>query len=120
MKKLTLFCTIIFCSTILNSCSNTELLPSESDISSNPSNSSNGEVMVWTRNNADVDVEIKGVMKHTTATYSSVPACGSSGCATFSLPPGTYSIYTYVIGSFGAYQDTFTIKKGECKALERN
>ncbi len=58
----------------------------------------NGQVNFWTAVNTygQITVTIYGQTGYITSYYySGTPTCGSTGCATFTLPVGTYTFYAY-------------------------
>lgn len=81
--------------------------------------SSTGTAMVWTQIDhtcGTISVTINGVSKSISSYYSSgVPSCGSTGCATFTLNPGTYSVVASC--SSKSWTGSVTVTANGCATL---
>jgi hypothetical protein len=63
---------------------------------------SNGSVVFWIASDlgcGNVKVNLNGGTGYISSYYSTSPSCGASGCANFTLPPGSYS-YSASCGSY--------------------
>jgi hypothetical protein len=89
-------------------------------LTSSGGGSSTGQAMFWTafdRGCGNINVVINGVTKQISSYYtSSIPACGASGCATFDLPPGTYSYSASCSG--WSTTGTVTVTAGGCMRVQ--
>ncbi|MEZ4878530.1 MAG: hypothetical protein R2801_00005 [Chitinophagales bacterium] len=78
----------------------------------------NGNVVFWTASDlGQITVSINGQTKTITQYYStSSPSCGSTGCATFNLPAGTYS---FTASSYkGNWSGSVTVNSGGCSSRQ--
>ena len=80
-----------------------------------------GQGMFWTafdRGCGNITVVCNGISKIISG-YSTtgVPACGTAGCATFDLSPGTYSYSASCTGGWNA-SGTITITAGGCTRIQ--
>jgi hypothetical protein len=77
--------------------------------------------MFWTRSDQNcgtITVTISGQTRSITSYYSSgAPSCGASGCATFTLAPGTYS-YTATCDTYNWGPTTITVTEDGCFKME--
>lgn len=80
----------------------------------------NGDYIVWVASDlgcGTIDVTVNGVTKTITSYYSgSAPDCGASGCANFSLAPGTYNVTASCTGLNWSF--TKTITSNDCVKTE--
>jgi hypothetical protein len=87
--------------------------------------SSTGRVVFWTAKDQQcgtISVSVNGLSGSITSFYSaSTPTCGASGCATFTLPPGTYNWSASCSGGYtwGTYS-TVTVTAGGCATMKLN
>lgn len=85
--------------------------------------SGTGQAMFWIQSDlgcGNVTVYISGVSKTITSYYASgAPACGSSGCATYNLSPGTYAYTANCTGySWGTSSPSYiTVTSGGCSKM---
>ncbi len=87
-----------------------------------PPTTNNGQVVFWETNATGcpsaTDVTINGITNKVTTFSVSTPACGSSGNATFSLPPGSYN---YTASCSGVTKTgTVTVTAGQCTPVQLN
>lgn len=79
-----------------------------------------GEAMVWSEVDHScgvINVTINGITKTISSYYSSgIPACGSGGCATFTLNPGTYNVTASC--SSKNWNGTITVTANGCSKLK--
>ena len=62
-----------------------------------------------------INVQLNGVMKQIKVAYSFLPSCGQTGCANYSLPPGTYPFTADEIhGSLRHWGGNVTISSQVC------
>ncbi len=76
-----------------------------------------GDAMFWS-DNAEyiITVTLGGVDRQITSIYSSVPDCGSTGCANYSdITPGTYSFYA--TDGIHEWESTITITADNCSKM---
>lgn len=82
----------------------------------------NGNLTVWTQTDhgcGNISVNVNGQTGYVTSYYTSgVPSCGSTGCANFSLPAGTYSISASC--QTLTWSGTATVTSGGCCTLKLN
>ncbi len=73
-----------------------------------------GQAMFWYNSNGSMaTVYINGQTGYVTLYYTpSAPGCGASGCATFTLPVGTYTYTAY--SSWSSWSGSITVTKGGC------
>lgn len=80
-----------------------------------------GQIMFWTRsdqNCGSISVSIANKSGTISSYYSSgSPSCGASGCATFTLPAGSYT-YTASCSNTTWGPTTVTVTKGGCFKME--
>lgn len=79
-----------------------------------------GQGMFWIQSDlgcGNITVTISGVSKTITSYYSSSPSCGSSGCATYNLSPGTY-VYTASCSGYTWGPSNITISSGGCSKMQ--
>ncbi len=80
-----------------------------------------GQGMFWTafdRGCGNITVVCNGVSKLITAfSTTGAPACGTAGCATFDLSPGTYSYSASCSGGWST-SGTITITAGGCTRIQ--
>jgi hypothetical protein len=85
----------------------------------NGGGSSTGTAMIWSQIDhtcGNISVTINGITKIVSSYYSSgVPSCGASGCATFTLSPGTYSVSASC--SNKNWNGTITVSANSCSTL---
>ena len=87
-----------------------------------------GSYMFWSNfDGPPIEVYIEGRMYGTITTfYSESPGCGSSGCVTITLEPGTYEMFAIEQSDGGntprEWNDIFTIRPDVCgkKGLTAN
>jgi hypothetical protein len=79
---------------------------------------SNGTVTFWVDSAANnTKVTIAGESYHISVAFpTSTPACGTSGCANFNLPTGSYT-YTAVTGSNIGYTGSVNIGNDSCSLV---
>jgi major membrane immunogen (membrane-anchored lipoprotein) len=78
-----------------------------------------GQGIFWTKTNFGcgvINVTLNGVTRTVSSYYSSVPACGASGCANYTLNPGTYSFTASCSGR--TWSGTIVIIVGGCAHVE--
>lgn len=79
-----------------------------------------GTAMIWTQIDHGcgvISVSINGTTKTISSYYSSgSPSCGATGCANFTLSPGTYSVSASCSGS--TWNGTVTVSSGGCYKLK--
>ena len=78
-----------------------------------------GQGMFWIASDlgcGNITVVCNGISRTITGFYSSLPACGASGSATFSLSPGTYSYTASCTGK--TWNGTITITVGGCSTVQ--
>ncbi len=79
-----------------------------------------GKVVFWEASSNGcanaTDVTINGSTQQITSFSGSAPACGASGCANFTLAPGTYT-YTAKCGS-STKTGTVTVTAGQCSVVQ--
>jgi hypothetical protein len=77
----------------------------------------NGKVTFWYNSDGtDAEVTINGQIGYITSYYPSYdPTCGSSGCANFTLPIGTYSFHAE--STWSTWNGTVSITKNGCKLM---
>ncbi|MBS1775927.1 MAG: hypothetical protein JSS64_06560 [Bacteroidetes bacterium] len=84
------------------------------------SGGNNGQVMFWTQTNSNcgsITVNCGGYSASVSSYFSSgAPSCGANGCATFTLPPGTYS-YTAKCSSKN-WNGTVTVSSNGCYKMQ--
>ncbi len=83
----------------------------------------NGSVTFWINSSMNfVDVTVNGTNKTITVYYPGGGVdCSTSGCATYSLPTGTYSYYAEEQGSLLNYwSGNVTITKNGCATMLLN
>lgn len=90
-------------------------------LTSSGGGSTTGQGMFWTafdRGCGNITVVCNGISKIISG-YSTtgVPACGTAGCATFDLSPGTYSYSASCTGGWSA-SGTITITAGGCTRIQ--
>ena len=62
-----------------------------------------------------VNVQIGGILKQIKVSYSFLPSCGQSGCANYSLSPGTYAFTADEIhGTMRHWSGNVTITSQTC------
>ena len=78
--------------------------------------SAHGTVMFWNcsscAGNLPISVTIGGSTQFITSAYSSLPNCGTAGCAMFTLDVGSYA-FTATDGNI-TWNGTVTVTKGGC------
>ena len=85
--------------------------------------SGTGQAMFWIQSDlgcGNITVYISGVGKTISSYYASgAPACGSSGCATYNLSPGTYAYTASCSGySWGTSSPSYiTVTSGGCSKM---
>lgn len=85
-----------------------------------------GQGMFWVQSNlgcGTITVYVSGVGKTITSYYSGgAPSCGSSGCATYNLAPGTYAFTASCSGyTWGTSTPAYiTITSGGCSTMKLN
>lgn len=74
-----------------------------------------GNVTFWVDSAANfTQVTVNGSNAHISAAFpTSTPTCGTSGCANFNLPTGTYS-YTAITDASIGYTGSVTVKNDSC------
>lgn len=79
-----------------------------------------GRVMFWYNSSGtNATVNIDGYTGAVTAYYSTYnPTCGDAGCATFTLPTGSY--YYSASSSFSSWNGTVTVTKNGCSRVLLN
>lgn len=79
-----------------------------------------GSVTFWMSTGSYyVDVTVNGSTKTISSNYASAPDCGTSGCANFTLPSGSYSYHAEEDTFFPAeWNGTITVPKGGCQLLQ--
>lgn len=90
--------------------------------SSGSSGTTTGQVIFWTATDhgcGPISVSINGLSGSISSYYSSSPSCGASGCATFTLQPGTYS-YTATCGTYTWGNSSITISANSCYKMKLN
>jgi major membrane immunogen (membrane-anchored lipoprotein) len=84
--------------------------------------SSSGELMVYTlvnHGNGPITVIVSGTYSGSvTSYYGSAPSCGASGCANFTLAPGSYNVSASDAGS--TWNGTAVVTAGGCYKLSLN
>lgn len=81
--------------------------------------STTGQGMFWIASDlgcGNITVVCNGITRTISSFYGSAPSCGSSGCATFDLSPGTYS-YTASCTS-KTWNGSITITAGGCSRIQ--
>lgn len=78
----------------------------------------NGKVIFWTNSNLGIiTVNINGASQTITKYYTSgSPSCGTSGCATFDLKPGSYNFTAS--GNNLSWNDNITVTSGGCRQMQ--
>lgn len=76
-----------------------------------------GDATFWYNSNGTTaTVTVGGYTRYITAYYSTYnPSCGSSGCANFTLPTGTYSYYAS--STFSTWSGNITVSKNGCTRI---
>ncbi len=76
-----------------------------------------GQAMFWYNSNGTMaTVTIGSETEYITMYYStSYPACGASGCATFSLPPGTYTYSAH--STYSTWNGNVTVTSNGCSTV---
>lgn len=81
-----------------------------------------GTVTFWQNGSSlleDTYVEIGTSTSYITADYTSSPNCSASGCASFTLCPGTYTYYAEEdLPGTGYWSGTITVTSDGCTKLE--
>ncbi|MFZ4796762.1 MAG: hypothetical protein ACOYMA_04665 [Bacteroidia bacterium] len=80
---------------------------------------SNGSIVFWVGSDlgcGTVKVNLNGSTGNISSYYSSSPSCGASGCANFTLPPGSYS-YSASCGSY-TWSGTVNATSNGCYKLQ--
>ncbi len=81
-----------------------------------------GEVIFWESTvsgcSSDTYVTINGQTNSISSYSSSVPDCGASGCATFSLNPGTYTYSASSSACSGTKTGTISIIANQCTPVQ--
>lgn len=81
-----------------------------------------GNAMIWTQVDhgcGTISVTINGTTQTISSYYSSgAPSCGASGCANFTLNPGTYPVSASCSNS--TWNGTVTVTAGGCYRLKLN
>ena len=79
-----------------------------------------GKAVFWYDSpRSDATVHINGMLGYITQYYPvNFPSCGSSGCANFTLPAGTYSYYAE--SSVSTWAGSMTINANECSLILLN
>lgn len=83
---------------------------------------STGQVIFWTASDhgcGPISVSINGQSGTISSYYSSTPSCGASGCATFTLDPGTYT-YSATCGTYTWGSKSVTITANSCFKMKLN
>ncbi len=78
-----------------------------------------GSVLFWTGSDlgcGDVQVTIEGMTEYIGLYYSSIPSCGSAGCANFTLPVGVYN-YTASCSSY-SWSGTISCTPNGCSKMQ--
>ena len=82
---------------------------------------SNGQAMFWISSDlgcGNISVSLNGTSRSISSFYSSgTPGCGASGCATFTLAPGTYS-YTASCSGYSWTGRTVTVSSNGCSTIQ--
>lgn len=85
----------------------------------NGGNTSTGTAMIWTQVDhgcGPISVTVNGSTQAVSSYYSSgAPSCGANGCASFTLPPGTYSVSASC--SSATWSGSITVTSGGCSKL---
>ncbi len=88
--------------------------------SGNGNGGSSGDALMWIATDfgyGPITVSCNGQQRSITSFYSSgVPACGASGCANFSMSPGTYNFTASCSGR--SWNGTTTISAGGCSKTQ--
>ena len=83
-------------------------------------NTGSGRAMFWTSYDlgcGNVTVNCSGNTRTISSYYSSgTPSCGASGCATFTLTPGTYTYSASCNG--GSWNNSFTVTDNGCAKIQ--
>jgi len=102
MKKAILFLTLTFTILSITSCRDGGLF--------------SGEVTFWYNSyGSTATVQINGKTDYITQWYYNQPDCGSSGCANFTLPAGTYNFTAY--STWNNWSGSITVEAGKCKTM---
>lgn len=78
-----------------------------------------GQVMFWVKTDfgcGPITVNIGGTTRTISSYYGSIPSCGASGCANFTLSAGTYAFSASCNGY--TWNSTVTITNGGCTKQE--
>lgn len=89
------------------------------ELGSNGASGTTGNVMFWTAFDlgcGDIQVTIDGISESIGYYYSSIPTCGASGCANFTLPVGVYN-YTASCSSF-TWSGSINCTKNGCSKMQ--
>ena len=75
-----------------------------------------GEVMFWYNSNGtSATINIGGKIRYISSYYSSAPSCGSSGCATFTLPIGSYNFMAS--STWSTWSGTVSVTSTGCSKM---
>lgn len=78
-----------------------------------------GNAMFWIASDlgcGSINVSINGQSKTISSFYSTSPSCGASGCANFTLAPGTYNYSASCSGK--TWSNTITVTAGGCSKMQ--
>ena len=127
MKK-NLFALLLLVGVVLSSCSKeaTKVFgcTDPTSVNYNPSATDDngtceyeGNVTFWyDSNGTDATVNVAGETGYITSYYPTLdPSCGSSGCANFTLPVGSYSFTAS--STFSNWSGTVTVTKNGCSLM---
>lgn len=92
---------------------------SKIQLTSSGGGSTTGQGMFWTAVDhgcGPITVVCNGITRTITSYYGSMPACGATGCANYSLSPGTYS-YTASCSGY-TWSGTITILANGCSRIQ--
>lgn len=81
-----------------------------------------GQIMFWTASDqgcGNITVTVSGSSGVISKYYASRPSCGASGCATFTLPAGTYS-FTASCSKYTWSDSGLTVTAGGCFTMQLN
>jgi hypothetical protein len=81
--------------------------------------SSTGNATFWVASDlgcGTITVSVNGQSKTISSFYSTSPACGASGCANFTLAPGTYNYSASCSGK--TWSNSITVTAGGCSKMQ--